>query len=625
MRQNLTFLILLGVWILWFGIGNANHLDDPSPSEIEKMKAIPIPVDRVVQPFHPFTMSEERSCIIQYDNGSPHYYCPDFDTGEGFAVYMDPQDCEGQDPYPFKITDVHLHLFDFQGADWPVEIQVRIKQLKVDTLDTLCPDLGRPGILLRHQTFTIPIDSSYNNLGRSMNLSLDSLTNPSTAYCLYTPFFLEIIYTGETSMPFPSLIMTDALDSAETCCDWFLYDGIYHEWYDAWNPPIPGKPIIRATGYTHSMDCDLCWYWKSPDTTTAPSGMPDFDQYQFIDSSALDLPTAVANCLWWFDAVPEDTNPPDLIRLLSTYFGTDPDSGTFVDSLQMGLSSYFDEYEFDLEGQTYSQPDLSEMADSLRNYQNIVLILGFWQSDGDSWYRFGGHAVTLAGVCSESSWVGLSDPAVDGAELGWQGRFFPLDHPPHPDNHTLHNNSIYVSHDIYLLDTSFVIHEDTPWTIKDFYHADTLLFRRFEGRNFQPGQEEDGGAYDPARSVYTEVEYALMICPKVTAVEEEEEVITFKDFELFQNHPNPFNNETTIKYTLSKSCHVSLVIYNILGQKVRTLVTEHQGAGVKTVGWDGKDEKGVDLSSGIYFYQLSAGSIGKAGEISQTKRMVLLK
>jgi flagellar hook assembly protein FlgD len=62
-----------------------------------------------------------------------------------------------------------------------------------------------------------------------------------------------------------------------------------------------------------------------------------------------------------------------------------------------------------------------------------------------------------------------------------------------------------------------------------------------------------------------------------------------------------------------------LTIYNILGQKVKTLFEGYQEAGFKIVNWDGKDERGKDLASGIYFYQL------KAGEVTQTKRMVLLK
>jgi len=74
-----------------------------------------------------------------------------------------------------------------------------------------------------------------------------------------------------------------------------------------------------------------------------------------------------------------------------------------------------------------------------------------------------------------------------------------------------------------------------------------------------------------------------------------------------------------IKFNLRKSAEVTLVIYNILGQKVQTLVKGRMDAGSQSVSWDGKDEKGNELSSGIYFYQL------KAGEVKETKRLVLLK
>jgi hypothetical protein len=617
MNKKLILLILLGTWFLWFGIGNARHPDDGT-SDVQKIKAIPIPADQVVQPFHPFTISGERLCVLQYDADSPTWYYHDTLSGSGYALYMDPQIC-GANPYRFKISEVQFYLHDYPGgltAVWPVEIRVNIRDLKKDTL---C--LG-PGALLYHQTFTIPIDSSYDSLGRPMNLSLDSLTTPTSTFCVDTSFFLEIIFTGGTDPPFPSLVMSDSsLDFPDTCNAWRLYDGMYYEWSTIWEPPYPGCPIMRIIGHTNSVDCEPCWYWK-PVSTTAPSGMPDFDQYQFSDSSALDLPAAAANCLWWLDAVPEDTTSPDLIRLISTYFDTDPDSGTLIDSAQTGSNRYFEDYAFGLEGQIYSRPGFHEMADSLEKSQNIALLLGFWQFDGNFWYRFGGHAVTLIGLCSDSSWVGLSDPAVDGAELDWQGRFFPLGHPPHPDDDTLHNNSAYVSYDIYTSDTLFIDYGDsldTLWRIKNFYADTTTLFSQFEGKNFQPGQMQYFGTYVPSESVFTVVEYAIMICPKPTAVQEEEEAITSEDFQLFQNHPNPFNSETTIKYSLSKSCHVSLVIYNILGQKVRTLVMEYQKAEVKTVSWDGKTEKGKDLSSGIYFYQL------KLGEITQTKRMILLK
>jgi hypothetical protein len=90
-------------------------------------------------------------------------------------------------------------------------------------------------------------------------------------------------------------------------------------------------------------------------------------------------------------------------------------------------------------------------------------------------------------------------------------------------------------------------------------------------------------------------------------------------FTLSQNYPNPFNQTTKIEFTLAKSGVVSLNIYDILGRKVRTLVSEHLSSGYKSVLWDGKNDSGKDVASGIYFYQL------KVGDFSETKKLVLLK
>ncbi len=84
---------------------------------------------------------------------------------------------------------------------------------------------------------------------------------------------------------------------------------------------------------------------------------------------------------------------------------------------------------------------------------------------------------------------------------------------------------------------------------------------------------------------------------------------------LGQNYPNPFNPSTTINYTVSQDCHVTLKLYNICGQLVATVVDEHQQAGSYSKYFDGGDR----LSRGIYHYQL------KAGDFVDTKRMVILK
>ena len=92
-----------------------------------------------------------------------------------------------------------------------------------------------------------------------------------------------------------------------------------------------------------------------------------------------------------------------------------------------------------------------------------------------------------------------------------------------------------------------------------------------------------------------------------------------KSYELLQNYPNPFNPQTVIRYDLPDPGHVKVVVYNILGQKVKILVDEHKDAGRWSVDWKGKDDQGKEVASGIYFYKIEAAKFEK------TKKMVLLK
>ena len=92
-----------------------------------------------------------------------------------------------------------------------------------------------------------------------------------------------------------------------------------------------------------------------------------------------------------------------------------------------------------------------------------------------------------------------------------------------------------------------------------------------------------------------------------------------KEFALSQNYPNPFNPITTIRYTMPRPEKVALIIYNILGQEVVTLVNKWQDLGEYEVVWNSRDRSGRELSSGIYFARLSAPGV------SRTIKMVLLK
>lgn len=92
-----------------------------------------------------------------------------------------------------------------------------------------------------------------------------------------------------------------------------------------------------------------------------------------------------------------------------------------------------------------------------------------------------------------------------------------------------------------------------------------------------------------------------------------------EQFELVQNYPNPFNPETLINYQTPEDGRVELTVHNLLGQTIRILVSENLRAGAHQIKWDGSDDFGNRVTSGLYLYRL------KAGQFVSTKRMVLLQ
>ncbi|HEX7401241.1 MAG TPA: DNRLRE domain-containing protein, partial [candidate division Zixibacteria bacterium] len=92
-----------------------------------------------------------------------------------------------------------------------------------------------------------------------------------------------------------------------------------------------------------------------------------------------------------------------------------------------------------------------------------------------------------------------------------------------------------------------------------------------------------------------------------------------RGFSLMQNFPNPFNGETVLQFDLPRTSKVSMVIYNLLGERVKTLLNESRPAGMNAIVWDGTDQWGKPVSSGMYFYQLSTENY------TRTKRLLYLK
>ncbi len=139
-----------------------------------------------------------------------------------------------------------------------------------------------------------------------------------------------------------------------------------------------------------------------------------------------------------------------------------------------------------------------------------------------------------------------------------------------------------------------------------------------ENFEFLDMEDVDNDGYDDVIGLNTSdstiMVYGLQSPTSVT--DNYREKITFR---LFQNYPNPFNPSTNISFSVIKEGKVMLIIYNEIGQKVRTLVNQFKQAGSYTLSWDGRNDDGNLLSSGRYFYSLQAGNS------VQTRKMLFLK
>ncbi|MFQ5637119.1 MAG: FlgD immunoglobulin-like domain containing protein [bacterium] len=91
------------------------------------------------------------------------------------------------------------------------------------------------------------------------------------------------------------------------------------------------------------------------------------------------------------------------------------------------------------------------------------------------------------------------------------------------------------------------------------------------------------------------------------------------DFSLFQNYPNPFNPETIIRFSVSKKARIQIKIYNLKGQLIRTLVNDRFETGDHSTTWNGRNDGGAFVASGLYFYEM------QAGDFQQVKRLTLIR
>ena len=314
----------------------------------------------------------------------------------------------------------------------------------------------------------------------------------------------------------------------------------------------PQQSPLRQTIPTLTPTPIPSWIWISRPggnpLDCAPSGMPDFDQKQesWHDPASSATwthcgPLAVADVIWWLDSrfEPGSTPPPgvsDGYPLLPS-FGTwdDHDAqnvvplvnefanrldtngmrtgaqhlGTDVSTLASALQTYVAEKGLQ---STYSvtvteSPTFERLVTCLRRGHAVILLLGFWEWQGDIWVYLGGHYVAVAGVEPANGLVAISDPFGDAFEAGEiaLGRS-PVAHT-YPHAPEVHNEARYVSQDAYLAVTT-----EGPggmWALGNYAPAYEKV-QNFVGQNVVPAFESYRGDYGGA-AITTKMDYAVIV------------------------------------------------------------------------------------------------------------------
>ena len=143
-------------------------------------------------------------------------------------------------------------------------------------------------------------------------------------------------------------------------------------------------------------------------------------------------------------------------------------------------------------------------------------------------------------------------------------------------------------------------------------HGQNVLALTYEDMNC-----DQAGLYDSTANAIVRgiIDYLGL---DFTGIAEEKGSI-LSGFVLEQNYPNPFNSITTIQYSLPQEDKVTILLYDLKGSQIKTLINDRQVPGVKTLMWNGKNDAGKPVPAGIYLYTMASGNI------ITTRKMIFLK
>jgi hypothetical protein len=191
-------------------------------------------------------------------------------------------------------------------------------------------------------------------------------------------------------------------------------------------------------------------------------------------------------------------------------------AGTNVFEMEAAIAEWFLETETGdiFYKHTQKAPDFYWIEEEIERCEDVILLLGFWQSFGPGeWIRVGGHYVTCAGVNSDSLLLALSDPFYDMAEMGGPGRVLDGTLSQHNPGHgaQTHNDAGNVSHDTYMV-LNDALSPGGPWSLPEYPYNDEVVYSTLLA-NCPPEFESSQGTYNPGLPVHTEIEYAVAISP----------------------------------------------------------------------------------------------------------------
>lgn len=147
-----------------------------------------------------------------------------------------------------------------------------------------------------------------------------------------------------------------------------------------------------------------------------------------------------------------------------------------------------------------------------------------------------------------------------------------------------------------------------------------LPYRRtFYVRIFAPGRYPVRADFYVNDRICSTADSAIVVSEPSVVEQSSSESGDASTVNLHPNHPNPFNPSTTILYELPRASQVEVTVFDLLGKRIRTLVQDRQPAGQHRLLWDGRDDSGANMPSGVYLYRLNAGAF------VQTRKMLLVQ